>query len=60
MTETSMALVEYLRNVGMDSDLDFLWESVRVPSQMVIEAEAEEQIGAGRYERAAERKSYRN
>jgi len=60
MTETSMALVEYLRNVGMDADLDFLRESVRVLSQMLIEAEAEEQIGAGRYERAPERKSYRN
>ena len=60
MTDGSMALVDYLRKAGMDSDLDLLRESVRVLSQRIIEAETEEQIGAGKYERAPERTTYRN
>jgi putative transposase len=58
MTEQSMALLEYVRNVGMDRD--FLKETLEALVQALIEAEAEEKIGAGRYERTAERRTYRN
>jgi len=60
MTEPSMALLEYLRKVGVDLDQDFLREGIRVMTQMLIEAEAEERIGAARYERTPERTTYRN
>jgi transposase-like protein len=55
-----MALLEYLRKVGVDLDQDFLREGIRVMTQLLIEAEAEERIGAGRYERTPERTTYRN
>jgi transposase-like protein len=55
-----MALLEYLRKVGVDLDQDFLREGIRVMTQMLIEAEAEERIGAARYERTPERTTYRN
>lgn len=60
MTDASMALVEYLRKLGMEEDGDFLREAMRVLTQMVIEAEAEEQIGAQKYERTGQRKTHRN
>ena len=60
MTEPSMALLEYLRKVGVNLDQDFLREGIRVMTQMLIEAEAEERIGAARYERTPERTTYRN
>jgi transposase-like protein len=58
MAKETMALLDYLRNVGVDGD--FLREAVRVLSQVVMELEVEDQIGAGRYERTDSRKTYRN
>ena len=58
MTEESMALLEYVRNLGMDQD--FLKETLQALVQALIEEEAEEKIGAKRYERTAERRTQRN
>jgi putative transposase len=58
--EPPMALIEYLRKIGLDEDADFLREAVRVMTQALMELEVSQQIGANRYERHEERKTYRN
>ena len=60
MTDPTMALMEYLRNVGLEPDEGFLQEGLQRLTQTVMELEAAEQIGAGRYERSPDRKTYRN
>ena len=60
MTNATLALMEYLRKLGVDLDGDVLREMVRVVAQELMEAELEEQIGAGRYERTVERTNQRN
>jgi putative transposase len=58
-TENRMALVDVLRK-GEDPEADFLREGVRWLVQELMEAEVSAQIGAGRYERTAERATQRN
>ena len=60
MTDITMALMELLRKHELDIDGDFLREGVQIMMQMLIELEASEQIGAGRYERNSERVTQRN
>ena len=60
MTNPSVALKEYLINIGLDEDVDFLRESVQLLSQMLIELEAEEQIGADKHERTPQLNNHRN
>jgi len=60
MTDPTMALMEYLRNVGLEPDERFLQEGLQRLTQTVMELEAAEQIGAGHYERTPERRTYRN
>ena len=60
MTDITMALMELLRKHELDIDSDFLREGVQIMMQMLIELEAGQQIGAGRYERNPERVTYRN
>lgn len=60
MTDITMALMELLRKHELDIDGDFLREGVQLLMQMLIELEASEQIGAGRYERSSERVTQRN
>jgi putative transposase len=60
MAEETVALLEYLRNMGLDRDADFLRESVRVMSQALMELEVTERTGAARYERNPARKTQRN
>jgi transposase-like protein len=55
-----MTLLEYLRKVGVDLEGDFLSQGTQLLAQLAIEFEAEQQIGAGRYERSPERATYRN
>jgi transposase-like protein len=55
-----MALKELLRKHETEIDSDFLQEGVQLMMQMLIELEAGQQIGAGRYERKPERVTYRN
>ena len=52
--------MEYLRNVGLEPDERFLQEGLQRLTQTVVDLEASEQIGAGRYERTPERRTNRN
>jgi len=60
MADPTMTLLEYLRKVGMDLDGDFLSQGTQLLAQLAIEFEAEQHIGAGRYERSPARRTYRN
>jgi transposase-like protein len=60
MTDPTIALKEYLGNLGLDGDADFLRQGAELLSQLLIDAEAAERIGAGKYERSEERQTYRN
>ena len=60
MTDITMALMELLRKHETDVDIDFLREGVQIMMQKLIELEAGQQIGAGRYERKPERVTHRN
>ena len=60
MTTPTIALAEYLHKLGVDQDKDFLQESVRIMSQMLMELEVEQKTGATRHERTPERKTQRN
>ncbi len=60
MTDPTIALKEYLINIGLEEDADFLQQGVQLLSQMLMEVEVEQQIGAGKHERNPERKNYRN
>lgn len=55
-----MALLELLRQYQGDQALDVLREGVRLLAEALMELEVSERVGAGRYERSPERKTYRN
>lgn len=57
---TSMALEELLRKAQLSNDVDFLREGIQALAQALMEAEVAQHVGAGRYERSAERTSERN
>jgi transposase-like protein len=57
MTEDRMALNELMQKAG---DGDFLRSVAEMVLQMLMEADVEGLIGAGRHERSAERLNYRN
>ena len=59
MLEQSMDLLELLRKRGMDGDLDFLREALRVLVDGIMDAEVSAQIGAEHGERNSERSTYR-
>ena len=58
--ELRIGLAELLRKARMEHDADFLKEGVRVLSQVIMEMEGEEYIGATRHERTEERSGHRN
>lgn len=60
MTEVTIALKEYLYNIGMEKDADFLRQGVELLSQLLMEAEVEQQVGAKKHERSEKRINYRN
>jgi hypothetical protein len=55
-----MALLELLRKVELEEDVDFLREGVRAMAQQLMELEVAQHIGADKYERAAHRTGERN
>ncbi|WPD18843.1 IS256 family transposase [Thermaerobacter composti] len=55
-----MALLELLRKHQGEPEADALREGLRWLAQQLMELEVSEQIGAGRYERTAARKTQRN
>ena len=60
MADPTIALLDYLRKIGADLDGDFLREGAQLLTQMLIELEAEDQIGAGKYERSPDRRARRD
>ncbi|MGD2253715.1 MAG: IS256 family transposase [Anaerolineales bacterium] len=60
MADSTVALVEYLRNIGVEMDSDFLREGIVLLTRLLMDAEVSERIGAGRYERSESRQGYRN
>ena len=55
-----MDLLELLRKRGVDGDVDFLREALRVLVEEIMEAEVSSRIGAGYGERSSERVTQRN
>ncbi len=60
MTEPTIALIQYLINIGLEEDADFLRQAVQLLSQMLMDLEVEQLVGASKHERTPERKNYRN
>ena len=60
MARESMDLLELLRKRGMDGDVDFLREALRVVTDALMDAEVTARIGAERGERSPDRLTYRN
>ena len=60
MAKDRIVLLEQLRKVGMDGDVDFLREGIRMLAEALMEMEIKEKTGAELYERSEERVGYRN
>ena len=60
MTDNIMTLIDYLRKVGLHEDIDFCKKATEYLAQQVIDLEAEEVIGAKKYERTEARTNQRN
>ncbi len=61
ITKSAIAeLKQYLTKIGIEDDADFLREGIQLLTQMLMEAEVEQQVGAGKHERTPERSNYRN
>jgi len=60
MTDNIMTLIDYLRKIGMQADIDFYREVAAFFGQKKIDLEAEEVIGAKKYERTDTRTNQRN
>jgi len=60
MTDSIIAFIDYLRKEDLVEDIGFLKKASEFMYQQLIELEAEEVIGAGRYERSPERQTHRN
>src|SRR5581483_4214278 len=58
--ELKMPLLELLRKAGVDPDVDFLREGVRVLAEAVMEAEVTQHLRAAPYERTPDRSGQRN
>ena len=60
MVKERMGLLELLRKGGMDGDVDFLREALRVLVEGIMDAEVSARIGAEYGERSPERVTQRN
>jgi putative transposase len=60
MTEPIVALTEYLRKMGAEMDGDFLRNGITLLTQLLMEMEVSERLGADRYQRNDQRQGYRN
>ena len=49
MTDPTLALMEYLGNMGLEPEEGFLQEALQQLTQTVVELDAAKQIGAGRW-----------
>jgi transposase-like protein len=53
-------LLALIRKVGLEGDVDFLREGLKVLAEALMDAEVSRHIGAERFERSENRKNYRN
>ena len=60
MVKESMDLLELLRKSGVDGDVDFLREALRVLMDAIMDAEVSTRIGAEHGERSPDRLTHRN
>ena len=60
MTDNIMTLMDNLRKAGLQDNLDFYQKAIEYLGQRVIDLEAEEVIGAKKYERTDTRTTQRN
>jgi len=60
MARDRILLLEQLRKAGMDGDVDFLRDGLRMLAEAFMDLEIKDQTGAELYERSGERQSYRN
>ena len=60
MIKDCMDLLELLRKKGVDGDVDFLQEALRVLMNAIVDAEVTARIGANRGERSPDRLTYCN
>ena len=60
MAKDRILLLEQLRKAGVDGDVDFLKEGLRMLAEAFMELEIKSKTGAARYERREYRQSYRN
>ena len=60
MAKDSVPLLEHLSKMATDGDADFLREGIAVLTRALMDLEASERVGAGRYERSKERRTQRN
>jgi len=60
MTDNIMTLIDNLRKAGLQDDIDFYQKAIEYLGQRVIDLEAEEVIGAKKYERTDTRTTQRN
>ena len=60
MTDNIMTLIDELRKSGLHEDLEFCKKAAEYLAQQAIELEAEEVIGAKKYERTEARTNQRN
>jgi putative transposase len=55
-----MSLLDLIHKSGVKGDMDFLREGLKVLAEAIMELEVSSKTGAERYERSAERTTYRN
>ena len=60
MTDNIMTLIDYLRKVGLQEDLGFWKKATEYLAQQVVDLDAEEVIGAKKYEQTDTRTNQRN
>jgi len=60
MNDHIMTLIDYLRKIGVQEDLNFCREAAIYFGKKIIDLEAEEVIGAKKYERTDTRTNQRN
>ena len=60
MAKDRILLLEQLRKAGVDGDVDFLRDGLKMLAEAFMDLEIKDQTGAELYERSGERQSYRN
>ncbi len=60
MAKSTIELGEYLGDIDVEGDSNFLREAIILLTRLLMEPEVSEQIGVERYQRSENRQGYRN